>query len=139
MKLLQSTLKQAFNECGGADDGLDLNEFRIVLDVLQCGVDSRAATTVFKSMNKEARDGDDDAIMSGDAFAIMCVRHDVFPKAVVVRDNEHAPLSLQQALKRRGVAMANRQKRASATPAIMATNKASAAAAPADAPRRSSV
>ena len=90
--------------CGGADDGLDLNEFRIVLDVLQCGVDSRAATTVFKSMNKEARDGDDDAIMSGDAFAIMCVRHDVFPKAVVVRDNEHAPLSLQQALKRRGVA-----------------------------------
>ena len=84
-------------------------------------------------------DSEADAIMSGDAFAIMCVRHDVFPKAVVVRDNEHAPLSLQQALKRRGVAMANRQKRASATPAIMATNKASAAAAPADAPRRSSV
>ena len=38
MKLLQSTLKEAFNECGGADDGLDLNEFRIVLDVLQSSV-----------------------------------------------------------------------------------------------------
>ena len=136
MKLLQSTLKEAFNECGGADDGLDLNEFRIVLDVLQCGVDSRAATTVFKSMNKEARDGDDDAIMSGDAFAVMCVRHDVFPKTVVVRDNEQAPLNLQAALKRRGVAMANRQRRASAN---AATNKATTAASPAAETRRASV
>ena len=136
MKRLQHTLREAFDQCGGADDGLDLNEFRIVLDVLQCGIDSRAATTIFKAMNKEARDGDDDAIMSGDAFAVMCVRHDVFPKTVVVRDNEQAPLNLQAALKRRGVAMANRQRRASAN---AATNKATTAASPAAETRRASV
>merc|ERR1712023_396001 len=108
MALLQLTLQSAYDECGGAGDGLDLNEFRIVLEVLQCGIDVRAVTKIFKQMNAEARDGDDENILSGETFATMCVRHDVFPKTSVARELAHAPLNLSQALRRRGVAKKRR-------------------------------